>query len=227
MKPVMVITGAANGLGRELLAFYHHKFEIIAIDIDRIALSAIARNFSVTPLVCDITNYSDLEKKLNSILKNRKAIDYLINCAGLYLDGVLEKNSPDLISKVINVNLLGTINLCRYVVPLMKKSKSGLIINLISQAGLSYKANFAVYDASKWGVTGFTKALQLELFPHHVRVTGVYPGLLDTKFIKNAVEDRTEFPPINLTDMVKTIDFVVTQPSDITIPEIGIRRLRS
>lgn len=223
----MIITGAANGLGRELVAFYHQKYTVIAIDIDQKTLKVISKLFEVVPVVCDISLYSDVVTKLKSVLKQYPTIDCLINCAGIYIDGPIEGNSPELISKVINVNLLGTINLCRYVIPQMKSNRSGLIINLISQAGLSGKANFSIYHASKWGLTGLTKSLQLELYPHNVRVTGVYPGLLDTKFIKNAVEDRGNYPPISLSDMVNTINFVVSQPSDIVIPEIGIRRLKS
>lgn len=227
MKSTLIITGAANGLGREILARYSHQYRVIAIDVDKKSLDVIGKTFDVDTLVADITDYDTLEKKLQNLLNPQDSIDLLVNCAGIYVDGPLEQNSPSLINKVINVNVLGTINLCRFVVPLMKRQKKGLIINIVSQAAFTGKANFSVYHASKWGVAGFTKSLQLELYPEGVRVTGIYPGLLDTNFVKNATQDRSQYPPIKMEDMIKTIEFVINQPDDIVIPEIGIRRINS
>jgi NADP-dependent 3-hydroxy acid dehydrogenase YdfG len=225
MKSVVVITGGANGLGRELVAMFHRKHKIIILDIDGHALSRVAKKFSTDSYVCDISNWIAVESVIEDIEKKYQKIDYLINCAGIYLQGQLTTNDPKKIKQVFEVNTLGTINLCRFVTPLMKKQKQGTIVNIISQAALYPCESRSVYHASKWAIDGFTKSLQPELAPYGIKVIGIYPGLMDTKFLDKSGFKRNMDTALKPEEVVKLIAFIFDLPPHLTISEIGIKHL--
>ncbi|HCU55017.1 hypothetical protein A2574_01195 [Candidatus Shapirobacteria bacterium RIFOXYD1_FULL_38_32] len=225
MKSVVVITGGANGLGRELVAMLSPKHHVIVLDIDGHSLSRVAKKFSAQPFVCDISNWLAVESAIGEITQKYKKIDYLINCAGIYLQGQLTTNDPKKIKKVFEVNTLGTVNLCRFVAPIMKKQKSGTIINIISQAALYPCESRSVYHASKWAIDGFTKSLQPELAPYGIKVIGIYPGLMDTKFLTHSGFKRNMDSAIHPEEVAHLIEFIFKLPPHLTIPEIGIKHL--
>lgn len=105
----------------------------------------------------------------------------LVNNAGLWIQGPLEENDPAHIADVIKVNTLGVIYGTKAVIPFMKKKGRGDIIQINSQGGFYAKAERAVYEPSKWAITGFTKGIQKELAPFGIRVTGIYPGKFDSQ----------------------------------------------
>ena len=108
-------------------------------------------------------DYNLVENVFNKIIKEFGKIDILINNAGLWIQEELDQNDSERINAVVDVNLLGVINCSKAVIPNMKQNKDGLIININSQAGINHKAERVVYNASKWGVTGFSKSLQDEV----------------------------------------------------------------
>ena len=119
---------------------------------------------------------------VKAIIEKVGKIDVLINCAGLWIQEELDTNDIDRIEAVVNVNLLGVMNYSKAVIPEMKKNGDGLIIN--SQAGINHKAERVVYNATKWGVTSFTKSLQDELAKYSIRVIDVMPGMMKTDMFK-------------------------------------------
>ncbi len=225
MKKIICITGAAHGLGRELVAILHTQYQIIALDLESDILISVAKKFDADYFACDITNHILVQQVIQKIIVKYKKIDCLINCAGYYIDGALETNNPDSIKKVLEVNTLGTINMCRFIVPYMQEAKSGAIININSQAGLYPRALFSVYHASKWAITGFTQSLRLELVPYKIKVMGIYPGLMDTGFTSKSAVGRDMSEAIDVSEVAKTIKFVLSCGPDITFPEIGIRHI--
>jgi len=107
----------------------------------------------------------------------------------------------------------------------MKKRKSGLIINIVSQAGLYGKAERSVYTASKFALTGFTKCMQPELAPFGIRVTGLYPGKMNTSFfekvgIKKGTEDAADPEKV-----AETIKYIIEADENIVFPEVGIKHI--
>jgi len=225
MKKVVCITGAARGLGRELVAILHTQYQVVAIDLESDVLPSVAKKFDADYFFCDITNDDLVQETINQIIKKYGKIDCLINNAGTYVDGALETNDPKAIRRVLEVNTIGTINMCRFVVPHMQKQKSGTIININSQAGLYPRAMFSVYHASKWAITGFTQSLRLELVPHKIKVIGIYPGLMQTGFTLDSAVGRDMSEAIDVEEVAKTIKFVLSCGPHVTFPEIGIRHI--
>ena len=225
MKSVVVITGGANGLGRELVAMLSPKHHVIVLDIDGHSLSRVAKKFSAQPFVCDISNWLAVESAIGEITQKYKKIDYLINCAGIYLQGQLTTNDPKKIKKVFEVNTLGTVNLCRFVTPIMKKQKSGTIINIISQAALYPCESRSVYHASKWAITGFTQCLQMDLSEQNISVTGIYPGLMKTALFQKQGVPRDLSHALELTEVANLIEYVINLSPDTLITDIGIKNI--
>jgi 3-oxoacyl-[acyl-carrier protein] reductase len=221
MKPVMCLTGGAHGLGREIVARFFRDYQIIILDLDQKVMSQVAHTFNCDYQTCDVSDYESVDKSIKYIIKNYHQIDCLINSAGIYIDGNIDLNDPKLIKKVVEVNVVGQMNLCKYVVPFMKKSKSGTIINVNSTAGLHPKAGNSVYHASKWATEGFTESLQLELSKSGIKVTSLCPGVMNTKFTHGSNMKCC----IEVEEVVKAIDFILSFGNKITIPQLIIKHL--
>ena len=152
----------------------------------------------------------------------------LINSAGVLLSGELSDVSFGEIKLVIDTNLTGLINTTKAVSSYMKKKKSGTIININSQAGIgSGMPEFSLYNASKWGVTGFSKCMQLELSKYKVKVTDVFLGRTNTSIFEKAGLKRDMNSALKLEDVVKTIEFLLNLPEDVVIPEISIKNINN
>jgi short-subunit dehydrogenase len=124
------------------------------------------------------------------------------------------------------VNALGSIYMTKAVVPAMKQRGSGRIINVISQAGLGAKAERAVYNSSKWAMTGFTKSMQLELRPHGIAVTGFYPGALNTHLFDKTGNSRDMSRALEPEIAADAVVYVCGLADHVEVPEIGIGSLR-
>ena len=181
MSKTIVITGGSDGLGKTLTETFSKENNVIILATNEEKMKLVAEENNCSYKVCDVSNYEIVEKAINEIIKEYNKIDVLINNAGLWIQEELDTNDSDRIKSVIEVNLLGTINVSKAVIPSMKVNKDGLIININSQAGINHKAERVVYNASKWGVTGFSKSLQDEVAKYGIRVTDVMPGMMKTE----------------------------------------------
>lgn len=176
MKTIL-ISGGSDGLGKAIAARLSPNNKVIILSTNEAKLRAVPDEIGCEYRVCDVRDYAQIE----AVIKDVGPIDCLINNAGKWLEGALDETDADRIREVLDVNTLGTINLTKAVMPAMKQQKHGLIINVISQAGLNARAGWPVYIASKWAITGFTKSMQQELEPFGIGVTGLYPGTLNTE----------------------------------------------
>ncbi|HSD56380.1 MAG TPA: SDR family NAD(P)-dependent oxidoreductase, partial [Candidatus Saccharimonadales bacterium] len=153
MKTV-VITGGSEGLGKAIAKRLSPAHNVIILARNEENLRAAAAEIGCDYKVCDVRNYEQVEKTIQTI----GTVDCLINNAGIWLQGALDETDAGRIQEVLEVNTLGVINCTKAVMPAMKQQKSGRIINVISQAGINARAGWPVYIASKWAITGFTKS---------------------------------------------------------------------
>ena len=222
MKQVICITGGASGLGRELAASFSAKNQVIILDIDP-ASKTVAHHLDCDFCHCDVSNFDNLSQAIKEIIQKYKKIDVFINNAGIYIDGPIEKNDPNRIKKVFEVNCLAPIFSANILIPIFKKQKFGTIININSTAGLHPKANNSVYHASKWALTGFTESLQLELANSHIKIVDIHPGIMNTKFTQNTTTDLSK--SIHPDQVVKAINFVLSCNDDIFVPQLTIKHI--
>lgn len=227
MGKVILITGGSDGLGRTLTESLSQENDVIILATNEQKLIEVANSNNCNYEVCDVRNYTLVEKSIKKIIDNFGRIDVLINNAGLWIQEELELNDSDRINSVVDVNLLGVINCSKAVIPIMKNNKEGLIININSQAGINHKAERVVYNATKWGVTGFSKSLQDEVAKYGIRVTNVMPGMMKTNMFKKMNIQKNMDNGLDTKEVARLIEFIIDTPSDVMIPEVGIKNINN
>ena len=227
MGKVILITGGSDGLGRTLTESLSQENDVIILATNEQKLIEVANSNNCNYEVCDVSNYKLVEKSIKKIIDNFGRIDVLINNAGLWIQEELELNDSGRINSVVDVNLLGVINCSKAVIPIMKNNKEGLIININSQAGINHKAKRVVYNATKWGVTGFSKSLQDEVAKYGIRVTNVMPGMMKTNMFKKMNIQKNMDNGLDTKEVARLIKFIIDTPSDVMIPEVGIKNINN
>lgn len=220
MKTIL-ITGGSDGLGKAIATRLAPNHKVIILSPNEDKLKTVAEEIGCEYKVGDVRDYAQVER----IAQKIGAIDCLVNNAGLWIQGPLEDNDPQRIHEVLEVNTLGVINMTKAVIPAMKQRKFGLIININSQGGFYAKAERGVYTASKWAITGFTKAMQPELAPFGIAVTGIYPGMMKTDMFSKMDIEKDMSKGLDTEEVAKTIEFLLTFDKPTMFPEIGIKHI--
>jgi len=189
---VAVITGGANGIGRSTaIKFLENGATVIIIDNNRDKLieflttcdsQYISRIFTYCE---DVSNQIELKLIFDDIKDINLSIDILVNNAGIMQDATLQTVTPELIKKIYDVNVFGTMYTSQLAMKSMIKKRKGSIINLSSIIGTNGNSGQTVYSSSKSAIIGFTKSLSKELAPLNIRVNAVAPGFIDTDMTKN------------------------------------------
>ncbi len=227
MNKTIVITGGSDGLGKSLTEHFSKENNVIILATNEEKMKSVSNANNCTYKVCDVSDYNNVEKCINEIVNDFNKIDVLINNAGLWIQEELEENDSNRIKSVIEVNLLGVINVSKAVISSMKKQKDGLIININSQAGINHKSERVVYNASKWGVTGFSKSLQDEVAKYGIRVTDVMPGMMKTDMFNKMNIQKNMANGLDTKEVARLIQFIIDTPSDVMIPEVGIKNINN
>lgn len=169
----------------------------------------------------DVSNFEDAKNMVEKIIEKFGKIDILVNNAGITKDMLIMRMKKEDFEAVINVNLIGTFNVTKNVIPYMMKQRSGKIINLSSVVGISGNAGQANYSASKAGIIGFTKSLAKELGSRNILVNAVAPGFIQTDMtdvLKDEVkEEISKNIPLKrmgtVQDVANVIKFLASEDS--------------
>lgn len=182
---VIVITGGARGIGLEAAKlFSRYGAKVVAL-----YNKSFKKNFdNVKFIKLDVTNAKQCSEVVKKIIEEYKKIDVLINNAGIINDAKIEKTTSEQFDKVIDVNLKGTFNITKEVVPYMKKENFGNIINVASISGLYGNIGQTNYAASKAGIIGMTYTWAKELGKSNIRVNAIAPGFTETDMTKEIPE---------------------------------------
>ncbi len=182
-----IVTGGAQGFGLDIAKrFLESGAKVFIWDIDKKLLNSALdelKNPNLFHSVVDISNYQDVEKNVAKITLNSN-IDILINNAGITgPTGPLWEYDVDMWNKIVQINLMGTFNCCRAIVPNMIKNNYGRIVNVASVAGKDGNANASAYSSGKAGAIGLTKALGKELADKDIAVNAVTPAGAKTRIL--------------------------------------------
>ncbi len=187
MAKVALITGATRGIGKAIAIRLANAGFDIALnyrkendDLTNTKSEIEKAGVDCLPVQGDISSFEDCERIAKEIFDKFGKIDVLVNNAGITKDMLLMRMKPEDFSSVVDVNLIGTFNMTRNVVPYMVKARSGKIVNISSVVGIEGNAGQANYSASKAGIIGFTKSLARELGSRNILVNAVAPGFIET-----------------------------------------------
>lgn len=187
MAKVALITGATRGIGKAIAIRLANAGFDIALnyrkendDLTNTKSEIEKAGVDCLPVQGDISFFEDCERIAKEIFDKFGKIDVLVNNAGITKDMLLMRMRPEDFSSVVDVNLIGTFNMTRNVVPYMVKARSGKIVNISSVVGIEGNAGQANYAASKAGIIGFTKSLARELGSRNILVNAVAPGFIET-----------------------------------------------
>jgi short-subunit dehydrogenase len=223
MKTIL-ITGGSDGLGKALAEKLAPENKVIILARNEAALQEVAKQTGCSYYTCDVRDAKQVTDTFAKIAEEHDNIDVLVNNAGIIVNGELVDTPDKDIENVITTNTLGSIYVAKAALSQMKRQQSGLVINVVSQSGLNAKAGRSIYNASKWALTGFTKALQEEAAAYDVRVTGFYPGTIKTDLFAKAGLGM-KGPAITTEQAVKTLEFIVSSDDGVLISELGIKSL--
>jgi len=183
---VAIVTGAAQGLGREIskaLAVSGAKVACVDVNLEALGKTVgqivdaggIARAFS-----CDVTDGRRVAEVVGEVVEHWGGLQILVNNAGITRDGLVMRIKDDQWDSVININLRGTSLFIRAASRPMMKGRRGRIINIASVSGLMGNPGQANYSASKAGVIGLTRTVARELAGRNITVNAVAPGFIAT-----------------------------------------------
>ncbi|MFZ2539372.1 SDR family NAD(P)-dependent oxidoreductase [Trichococcus shcherbakoviae] len=208
---VVVVTGGANGVGRELvLTLLSKGAKVAAVDIDEIGLretfTISGKNQNMSIHITDIAELEQVEALLQDVLVEHGQIDVLINNAGIIQPFLnVDEIGKEKIDQIINVNLHGTLNMVRVFLPELKKRPEAHLTNISSMGGFFPVPGQSIYGASKAAVKLLTEGLYAEMAGTNMGVSVVIPGGIATNIMKNSDLG------INVEDVnVKTTKFLLT-----------------
>ena len=191
-----VITGGAQGFGFDIARrFLNSGAKVIIWDNDPDTLKKSVKelnNTNLTSNVIDVSKFEEVENCTNEIVKNSK-IDILINNAGITgPTAPLWEYDLEKWKKVVDINLMGTFNCCKAIVPNMIKNNYGRIVNVASVAGKDGNANASAYSAGKAGTIGLTKSLGKELADKDIAVNAVTPAGAKTRILDQMTKEHVQ-----------------------------------
>jgi NAD(P)-dependent dehydrogenase (short-subunit alcohol dehydrogenase family) len=186
---VALVTGGTKGIGLGIAERLLEEGAGVCIsarnrsEIDK-AVDQLAgsNNDSIAGFVCDVRDYNQVRSLFQSASGKFGGLDILVNNAGIGIFGTVETMTPDDFRAVLETNLSGVFYCCHEAIPLMKQRGGGYIINISSLAGANPHPQMAAYNASKFGLNGFSEALMQEVRHDGIKVSYIMPGSVNTAF---------------------------------------------
>ena len=197
-RKVVFITGSAKGIGKGIATEFAKKGYIVILNcknsVNRMMETAkeLESYTDVMTIQCDVSNYTEAKKAVDSIIEKYGKIDVLVNNAGISYIGLFNTMEPSQWQNVINNNLNTVLNCTHSVLQYMVSNHSGTIINISSMWGQLGASCEAVYSATKGAINSFTKALGKELAISGIKVNAISCGAIDTEMNNFLSEEERE-----------------------------------
>ena len=191
-----LVTGGAQGFGLDIAKrFLNSGAKVIIWDIDPKMIEKAKKDLDNTNLssnIVDVSNYKEVENCTKEITKKTN-IDILINNAGITgPTASLWEYDLEMWKKVVDINIMGTFNCCRTIVPNMIKNNYGRIVNVASVAGKDGNANASAYSVGKAGAIGLTKSLGKELADKNIAVNAITPAGANTRILDQMTKEHVQ-----------------------------------
>jgi NADP-dependent 3-hydroxy acid dehydrogenase YdfG len=235
---IVLITGATSGIGKSTaLEFAKHGYNLIITGRRQERLAelkvALVKDFKINVLeLCfDVRDEKQVADAINSIPSDFKAIDVLVNNAGLAAGlSTIQDGKINHWEQMIDTNIKGLLYVTKHISQIMIQNKKGHIINIGSIAGKEVYANGNVYCATKHAVDALNKGMRIDLLPHGIKVSAVNPGMVETEFSivrfdgdeERAKKVYENIVPLKPEDIAETIYWMASRPAHVNINDILI-----
>lgn len=228
------ITGATSGIGKataQLFAQNNLRLILCGRRGERLIelKEELEKLTEVTTLQFDVSNREEVFNAIDSLPKEFKKIDILINNAGNAhgLSSIQEGNMDDW-DAMIDINAKGLLYVSRAILPQMAARNEGFVVNIGSIAGKEVYPNGNVYCASKYAVNALNKAMRIDLNQHNIRVSAIHPGAVETEFSEVRFKGNKEkaknvykgFKALQPEDIADIIYFVISRPYHVNIEDL-------
>lgn len=183
---MIIVTGASRGLGRSVAE------SLISSGREVLSLSRTSEGVPGDSVTCDVSDYEAVKAVAQSLRKEKREIEGLVNAAGIASMNLAVTTPPSMTQKLIQTNLAGTIHCCQLFAPLMIRKKAGSIINFSTIAVTLGLKGESIYAASKAGVEGFSRAFAREMADFDIRVNCIAPGPIKTDLLKGVSDEQID-----------------------------------
>jgi len=227
---VALVTGGSKGIGLAVAkALSSEGAKVLICGRDKAALdnALSALGASAAAVQCDVGRESEVAAMFKELERRFGFLDILINNAGIGIFGNVAELTPEQWRSVIDTNLSGPFYCSRLAIPLMKKRGGGYIFNISSLAGKNAFAGAAAYNASKFGLNGFSEALMLDVRYDNIRVSYIMPGSVETEFGTAARTGTTSAEwKLRSEDVAETVVHLLRLPDRALASRVEMRPLR-
>jgi NADP-dependent 3-hydroxy acid dehydrogenase YdfG len=227
-----IVTGAGRGIGAgcaEATAALGARVMVADLELDRateVAARITDAGGQASAAAVDVRDWRRVDELCDAALETFGALDFVVANAGIGDYSSLHDGDPDRWRTVVETNLLGVLHTVRAAYARMKERGRGHIVLMASTAGRQTWVGEPVYIATKWGVVGLGWALRKEAIEHHVRVTMIEPGMVDTPLVRSTPEGRSElerFAALSIDDVARAVTFALVQPEGVGVSEVVIQ----
>lgn len=194
---VVLITGAGSGIGEECAKEFSMCGATVVIcdnkeeRIKKVKEELMENGGKAVACKVDVTDYKMLEKLVNFVMEKLERIDVVVNSAGICKLMPIDEMPIETVDALIDINLKGTVYMCKALTPILKKQNFGKIINMSSIAGRICNSGSNVYATTKAGIMAITSSMARELAPYNVNVNSVLPGIVRTNMWEGILDDFT------------------------------------
>ncbi|MGV9173309.1 MAG: SDR family NAD(P)-dependent oxidoreductase [Promethearchaeia archaeon] len=222
-----IILGACGGIGREIVnLFDEYEMKLVISDLKRESLKEMEDRLDSQTLSfpCDITDKHQVKSLFNAAIELFETIDILVNCVGIIHPALFENTTYQEIRQQIDINLMGTINLIKEVLPIMKKARKGNIVIISSLASIVPETYSSIYTATKFALRGLDLTLNLELKEYDITVSTIFPDSVDTPMLAFEAEHggspltflNDPIPPIKVAKAVEKA--ILKKKAEVCVP---------
>jgi NADP-dependent 3-hydroxy acid dehydrogenase YdfG len=240
---VVAITGASSGIGEATALACAQAGAKVALGarrrdrIDDLAARITAGGGTAVAIETDVADEAGARAFVEGAREQLGGLHGLVNNAGLMLLGAVEGADTSQWRQMVDVNCMGLLYCTHAAIPIMREEGAGHIVNVSSVAGRVASLGSAVYNLTKWGVTGFSEGLRQEVLHANIRVTIIEPGYVETELqghnegnpvvMEAMAKMREQIDPLQASDIADAITHALTRPQHVAINEVLIRPTKS
>ncbi len=235
---VALVTGASSGIGEATaagLAAAGAHVVVAARRTDRLQKLVeriLSKDGAASAVRLDVTRDAEIRSTIEFLRERHGRLDILVNSAGVMLLSPVAEADPQDWRRMIEINLLGVMEMTRAALPLMARSPAAHIVSIASLAGRIANPNASGYAATKFGVVAFSESLRREVYSQKIRVTVIEPGIVASELQdhntnaamkSNLLKRMAEVEPLQPEDVAAAVFYAVTQPPRASVNEIVLR----